>query len=356
MSYTQTYTVAIDRTKCASGNLTNFPVMISASHSSLKSTAHGGDVTDGTNGYDIVVFVDDGTLSNYVPWEVDFWDPVNGTLVIHALCSLVNGSSSGANSTLVVTWGNSGITTQQNVSSFAPANVWDSFFKAVLHFANGTTLNLNDSTSNANNGSDLFPGNIAAAAGKVDGAVFVNSSGSVQVGGTVGSSGFPTGASVCTMSCWITANLSGATKIAFALGDGGNTDKGYLIVAVAGGIRAGLTNHLITTPAFASLFHLVVISYDGTQQHVYVDGSEVTGSPTTQTANIDASFSCLAGLFWDGRVDEVRVSNGIARSADWIFTEWSNQNSPGNIGAADFLIWTPGAVVSTNQPQMFVMT
>jgi len=354
MAWTQIYTVAIDRTKCGSGSLSNFPVLIAATHTSLKSTAHGGDVTDTTHGYDIVVYADDGTLSNYVPWEVEFWDAVNGVIWIWAGLPTVNGSSTGANTTFVVAWGNSAITTQQNTGSFAPANVWDSFFKMVLHFGSPAgTLSLNDSTSNGNNAHNPSPGSNFLGAQQIDGCLFANSSGGLQI---LSPSNFPSGADVFTMSCWFDCTNAGGTKYAFAIGAGTGTNHAMTINGTSGGVRGGLFGNELVTPGVEFVINHVVCSYDGTQQHVYRNGVEVSGSPNTQTSNIDQSFGSSIASSLDGNVDEARVSKGIARSADWILTEYNNQKSPGNIGSPDFLIWTGGASVSTNQPQMFVMT
>jgi len=356
MAFTQTYTVAIDRTKCGSSNLTNFPVRIFASNSSLKSTAHGGDVTS-ASGYDIVVLADDGTLSTLLPWEVDTWDPVNGGINIWVQIPSVNGSSAGANTTFIVAWGDSGITTQQNVGSFAPSAVWDSDYKMVIHFGDGATLNLNDSTTNGNNGVDAFSGGIVATTGLVGGGVFVGSSGGVRVPASGTPSNTPSGADVMTMSCWFTCALAGGDKFAMALGSGSTTNRGYLIEAHNGGVHGGLVGNVIPGIGIASIFHYVVVTYDGTQQRLYVDGVEPAGSPNTQTANIDASLGIFTGVGLNGTVDEARVSKGVARSLDWALTEFHNQNAPGNIGSPDFLIWTSGAVLSTGvQPQMFVMT
>jgi len=356
MAFTQTYTVAIDRTKCGSSSLTNFPVRIFASHSSLKSTAHGGDITS-ANAYDLVVLADDGTLSTLLPWEIDSWDPVNGGINIWAQLPLVNGSAAGANTTFVVAWGDSGITTQQNVGSYAPANVWDSGYIMVIHFGDGTTLNLNDSTSYGNHGSDFNPGHISAASGVCGGGVFVDSSGGVRVPSTGPATNTPSGADLWTMSCWFTALLAGGIKFAMAVGSGSTTNRGAEIITFNGGVRGGLFNNFMVGAGTASIFHHVVVTYDGTQQHLFVDGVETSGSPDTQTANIDASLPIFAaGPALNGTVDEARVSKGIARSVDWALTEFHNQGAPGNIGSPDFLIWTSGATVSTGvQPQMFVM-
>ena len=354
MAFTQIYTVAVDRTKCGSSNLTNFPVRIFASNSSLKSTAHGGDVTS-SSGFDIVILADDGTLSTLLPWEVDTWDPVNGVLNIWAQIPSVNGSGAGANSTFIVAWGDSSITTQQNVGSFAPSAVWDSNYKMVLHFGDGTTLNLNDSTANGNNAGNPF-GDLAALSGPIGGGVFVGPSGGVRVPASGNLADGPTGAEVCTFSCWFYENLSGGLKYAMVVAADTPTNHGYILGANNGGIVGGLAGNLINGPGFATIFHYVVGSYDGTQQRLYVDGVEASGSPNTQVANADVGF-LWAGIGLNGGVDEARLFTGIARSGDWAFTEFKNQSAPGNIGSPDFLIWNSGATLSTGkQPRMFVMT
>lgn len=49
--------------------------------------------------------------------------------------------------------------------------------------------------------------------------------------------------------------------------------------------------------------------------------------------------------FFSGTIDELRVSS-TARSANWILTEYNNQNAPGNIGADNFIKF--GAETSTS--------
>ena len=69
-------------------------------------------------------------------------------------------------------YGNPSATNQQN-----GPGVWDSNFRAVYHLANGTALNTNDSTGNANNGTDAG----ATASDTCAGTVSVATSGSVTV-------------------------------------------------------------------------------------------------------------------------------------------------------------------------------
>jgi hypothetical protein len=56
--------------------------------------------------------------------------------------------------------------------------------------------------------------------------------------------------------------------------------------------------------------------------------------------------SVTAGRVMNGLIDEPRVSS-VARSANWLATEYNNQQSPGNIGANGFLKYGPEPVGGT---------
>jgi len=75
--------------------------------------------------------------------------------------------------------------------------------------------------------------------------------------------------------------------------------------------------------------------FDGTTRRIYLDGFQINsdspgGTHNGTNANFAISrncFTCSSGEFFNGTIDEVKISN-TARSADWIATEFNNQNSP----------------------------
>ena len=80
------------------------------------------------------------------------------------------------------------------------------------------------------------------------------------------------------------------------------------------------------------VWHYLVGTYDGSNVTVYIDG--VAGTPVAQTGNTNAvntnlQFGSKDGANYpiNGYGDEARISS-IARSADWIKTEYNNQCSP----------------------------
>jgi hypothetical protein len=72
-----------------------------------------------------------------------------------------------------------------------------------------------------------------------------------------------------------------------------------------------------------------VVGVKSTTNHLYMDGvqqaSTFTQSLTDSGANFDIgrSYSNYNGYWWNGQIDEVRVSN-VARSAAWISASYES--------------------------------
>jgi hypothetical protein len=79
-------------------------------------------------------------------------------------------------------------------------------------------------------------------------------------------------------------------------------------------------------------WHYMVYTFDGTTHRPYFDGTALTTATTAPQTGTPTQiyFSTYNGAaeFWNGRIDEVRISNTV-RSAGWIATEYRNQNAPG---------------------------
>jgi len=84
----------------------------------------------------------------------------------------------------------------------------------------------------------------------------------------------------------------------------------------------------------ANVWHYIVGVFNGTMQQIYIDGQ--LNQQTARSGSISANSAALTiganleqgGRYWDGMIDEVRISN-TARSSEWIKAEYNNQNSPG---------------------------
>lgn len=326
--------ITIDHTKCGASNSTNFPVMVSISDSTFKTTSNGGHVTN-SSGYDVMFYSDSGytTLLN---WEIDSYDPVNGILVAWIK---IGTASHTVDTVFYVRYGNSAITTFQGG---AVGSVWSSDYKSVYHFGNGTTLSLADSTANANT---LTNNGATAQTGLFSGAVYTDGSTTYL---TSSDSGFPTGTSDKTVSFWAQSPVSFANATASVMSYGVYTTNELVTVAVyvAGNYwyisQYGASVNGPATVTTNTWYYVVVI-ITGSTYTVYVNNVANSGTMGTNTTLNGLlyigrdSFSSLDA--WNGLIDEMRISN-VAKSADWLTTEYNNQNSPGNIGSPSFLTYS----------------
>ena len=154
MPYGYYRSITIDHTKCGSSDSSSFPVLVSISDTTLKTVANGGHVqhtcTQSAPAVTMpadLIFATTSVGSTMLPWEVEFYDAVNGILIAWVQLPTVSHT---ANTVFYVLYGNSGITTAQNTGSYTPQNVWDGNFKGVWHLSESSNP-YKDSTSNGNN-------------------------------------------------------------------------------------------------------------------------------------------------------------------------------------------------------------
>jgi hypothetical protein len=118
----------------------------------------------------------------------------------------------------------------------------------------------------------------------------------------------------------------------------GSYEDLYFALDPGAGLYVGLSGVLDdwssgVTMSQASWQH-VAVTYDGSDVRVYRNGVNGNSQPATGTLALGTNTDPLnIGMnttwneFLDGQLDEVRISN-IARSSNWIATEFSNQDSP----------------------------
>lgn len=312
-------------------DLTDFPVLFSGTYTYLKTEANGGKVKN-SNGYDIRFFSDAG-LTTLLKFERVFWDGATGECEFwFKVPTLTNAAA------LVVylAYGNPAIVTdQQDITG-----TWNSNYAGVWHLPNGSTLGLLDSTSN---GFTLTNNNSATAtAGKIDGCVdLVEASTQYLSKPFSGASALNTAAQ--TYSCWVKADsFPHAYNAAISRAQAGNfcqmfaksTGKIAMYVQAVATISYDGTG---TNTLSTGTWYYVVMTYDSSQGLIGYfngasDGTAAANGNLTTGATVDTSIGYDLNTTprgWDGQIDEVRISN-VARSADWIAAEYSNQNDPAN--------------------------
>jgi len=325
MSYSFYRTITIDHTKVGGSDHSNFPVPLIGTYSWLKTVANGGDV-ESSSGYDIIFRNADGTAN--LDFERVSWDGSTG------LCEFwvrVPTLSHTTDTVIRVYYKNAGITTDQQNR----AGAWESHYKAVWHFPNGTTLSLSDSTGNANNAT--INGTVTAAAGQIDGgAAISNASNNNFMYKSSTSSLSPTTA--ITISAWVKSSQGSLANIVvknlswyFTIGGSTSGKLGFWIEGRNSSWTEGTTG-----VADGTLRHLAA-TFDGTTERVYVNATQeatasLSGAIIAGSQDIIMGTRRLSGLPqytnpFDGVIDEVRISD-IARSADWLTAEYNSGNDP----------------------------
>ncbi len=266
-------------------------------------------------------------------------------------------------------YGSSLITDNQQHKS----GVWDSNYQMVLHLQE-TTGPYRDSTSNGYSST----GGVAptAVAGKFGGGQSFDGA-SQYIGYSQTQSPNPTGS--ITMETWIKTTDTGTKGIFGKWGSdgGGNEDQSYVLyyqsgkpAAVLNAIDGGDIGVGGTVAINDGNWHHVALTAppSGTIQ-VYIDGvpagSLNNGDPLLATTPdrlvVGADVLCCGGGYMQGTLDEVRISRTV-RSADWIATEYTNQNSPStfsSVGGLDGMTLSVApstASLSGGQTQQFTAT
>lgn len=331
MGYGFKRTVTLDHTKVGTVNNTdqsNFPVLFSGVYSYLATTGNGGRVTN-ANGYDII-FTSDSAGNNLLSFEIDSYDQSNGTVNFWVKVASVSHT---VDTVIYLFYGNSSISTfQGNIT-----DTWSNGFGGVWHLKDGTTLTVTDSTTNANNGT-IF-GTPTATAAVIDGGyASTGSANYVDVGS--GASVQPTSAG--TLSIW--ENTTTFSNWQTLLGDlNTSTDRngtsfyinniGQLSFEIADGAAKNTAQDAVNSTAGVTYY--LVGTFDGSNLFLYKDGVQTgtTAQSLTPTSGVFSTKIAVdgnksgAGYYFNGVLDEARIST-VARTADWVITEFNNQKTP----------------------------
>jgi hypothetical protein len=320
-------------------DLTNYPLTLVLTDPALKTTANGGGVNN-SNGYDIAFYPDCSGTGTALKWELESYSPTTGAIIAHVLRPALSHTT---DDTIGMYYGGAFSSFQSTATA-----VWDSNYKAILHLPSVTdgAATVTDSTSNANHGTPVGgPTNIP---GQVDGGGnFVAASRQyIDMGNTLDIAGQD-----ITIEYWFNAPNANqlvplvSKRLVTATYNQYQTGIGY-VDSTGTGIPSkkifffgydGL--HLqgvhTTNDVVDGNWHYVAITRTAAGFKIYIDGVSAAltidsaGVPSESYANAGSFFVASEGVnFLNGQVDEVRVSTGVARSADWILTQYRNQSTP----------------------------
>ena len=330
--------ITIDSSQ-VSGNLTNFPVLITGANVDTALWAHAQ-----ADGDDIVFTGGDGVTR--LSHELELYSSNDQEVVAWAKIPEL---SSGIGTVLYVYYGNPTAINQEDV-----LNVWGDY-RAIWHLGEDVTdegsvsAAHRDSTANANDGNQS--GNNDTA-GKIGNGQSFDGNDTVSFTAAGVESLTFTSAPALTVSVWYRPDSGmisdGVQEVVIKIGAnhlfalnvlGSNNDTRPSVWGSGGtaSTRCGIVA--------ADTWYYDCFTYDGSNIRGYRNGNLfATGvsagvfNPTTQNGIIGESV--------EGIVDEVRIS-GSVRSADWIKTEHNNQSSPAAFAASsgEHLRSFPGTVI-----------
>ena len=364
--------IVIDHTRVANTDQVNFPFLFNTTDHDLASVSHGGHVAN-LNGYDII-FSADPNGKTRLDFEVEQYNPATGQLVAWIRIPTLSHTS---DTILYVFYGNPAITTSQ----VNPKGVWDSNYQAVYHLGNLAATSLaSDSTTYANDGSFAY---VSAASGQIDGAGSLDGYTSFLQIPSAAFPSYPTGvySNIGVNTAWSDTTFSatygiwfktaswgglldqtaGETCGAFCLfpapeqpGENPDGSWGTMLDINFNGNLEGRGVGLSAQTYNDNNWHYATISFSNKVNKLYADGQLVsTGEQGTfgfspnyayfvGTEDIESDTSSLDSRPWwylNGQIDEISVSS-IARSGDWIQTQYNNQSSPSTF----YSFYSPNAI------------
>jgi len=213
----------------------------------------------------------------------------------------------------------------------------------VWHLNQGTGVTAADSTSNAN-GAVPNSGNPTASTGQIGGALTFASPSRLVI--AAAASLDLTTYSAWTMSAWVKPTSYAGTSWPTIYSYGSYRASMGLSQATAGtdgrieNVINDATYRQSTNPVTLNAWNYVTITRTATTTSFYLNGNAdgSSGVTTVTTAGqvsgigADGNGAINAAEQFLGLIDEVRISasstSSGARSANWILTEYRNQNSP----------------------------
>lgn len=309
--------------------LTDFPV-----HVKLDDLPSGFHANTRIDAQDIRVTTSDMTTE--VPREVVDYDATSDVGEMHFKAPSL---SSSVDTDFYIYYGNASANDYAIDATYGAENVWTNDYAAVYHGVNNgvdSTSNDNDMTANGNATIDATSGSPFAGHMVFDGTGDYYSIGSL-------SGGF-SGGTAMTVSAWYYLDSLTGDGAIFSVEDtsydiimwynevGNENDGGITFNSGSTGSQGNRIDGI--TDAVATTWTMTHAIHDGTNRRSYhngaADGVDTGGTNHTLpsgTSTRIGSWQTSSGMDMDGSISGVRIAN-VARSADWIATEYDNQVDP----------------------------
>jgi len=303
------------------GNLVDFPVLVNVVDVNLRDKAQA----DG----DDILFMDGSGVAEKLYHEIEFFSGSSGELVAWVkIPSLI----SNQDTEFYLYYGNPGCSSQQ-----FPEKVWDSHYMMVQHMMDGSTNTITKDSTNNYHGTKGGTGPIQTIVdakigyaedftgdewidvtidnGQTYSIEFWDYPREIGTNGQIynGQGTNPTYIYAPNIAYWNGANPPNLQQYAAAA----NRDGSWFYT----GQHSAPENQ----------WHHIVFTVAGTSANLYLDGllkvSQIEQYNPTTTGSHYIGYRADKEVHHNGVIDEFRCSN-IARSPEWISTEYNNQNDP----------------------------
>lgn len=307
--------------------LSDFPVMVDIYDSDLK--------TDAQKDGDDIAFMQNGVQLNH---EIEYYDHYYNSTHAHLIAWVRIPTLSGSSDTTIeMHYGDSDVGNLQNAEG-----VWNSGYESVWHMNDNLTAGqLIDSTENDYDGVpfDMAARNVTD--GQIDGAYEFTGSSERAIIGQMDTDSW----GEITLESWFYLNTDGDYRIiSKEVGTGGGPHIFMIGVDNTQALKVRVytdgTNTDWNSADYAislSTWHHLVVTFDqslsSNEVRVYLDGSYYQGLANSGSNFDDSTTEVTIGdnsegtRSFDGIIDEARISN-VARSSNWILTQFRNQDSP----------------------------
>ena len=334
--------ITIDNTKVSgSTSLTDFPVLISLTDNDLRSTSNSGYVQN-TNGYDITF--KNATGTTILSHEIEKYNPSTGELIAWVK---VPSLSATTNTVINMYYGNPCISSDPSSSS-----TWNTDYIVDMHMdddpsgtvGNSTTQSFTAYGVGSMTSSDVVTGKIGS------GTDFDGSNDGLRM---ADNNTIDLNTNDFSFSCWFKTDAIGNTQTLFNKKPtgGGVNGFGAVYINTSGTLSFyfkgnGTTQGggSTTTTVSANTWYNFHVTCDVANDvvKIYLNGSLVSSISVDAGTSLSNSHDQFFGMFanynanshsnyqqssFNGVLDEMRVAL-TDFSADWIATEYNNQNSP----------------------------
>ncbi len=342
--YKYTKEITINTGQVCGGPHNNFQMLINHVDVDLKHVSYGGHISH-IHGYDLV-FSSNNSESTILHHDLESYDPSTGSITAWVRLPNIDDDT-----TIFMHYGNGNV-----ISNPSTDSTWDSEYLGVWHF----NENAYDATSNGNDGINF---GAEAINSKISGGMDFeyDDDDRIEVGTFDIESSEGNAVNTATISAWVYSEefqANGDGRIISKTTGHDNKDHYYMLSNYNNGTNnyarmrlktdgapttddGTITYYPSTSTWTAGTWYYFVMTYDGSLASnnitLYLNGSII--GQTNKAGDILRNSNTRVGIGnqpgiatdprkrWDGIIDEVRVLN-VARSSDWLCTEYNNQSDP----------------------------